>query len=261
MSQTAPVAPASATARPDVSGAIAAAASATGVDFRYLLGQARLESSLDPSARAATSSAAGLFQFTHGTWLAMLDRHGAENGLGWASDAITGGRIADPALREAIMALRYDPQASALMAGELAAENRTALLGVLGREPDAAELYLAHFLGAGGAGTFLTALAADPQASAAAVLPEAAAANRAIFYGADGAPRSLEAVMGLLRGRLETAMGGSAPATGRLVASPVAAPERASMAQTLADAFGGTSGVALPAQVRTAYAQFKAFGL
>ncbi|MBW8754478.1 MAG: lytic transglycosylase domain-containing protein, partial [Sphingomonadales bacterium] len=39
--------------------AIARAAQATGVDFNYLLAQAKLESSLDPGAKAPTSSAAG----------------------------------------------------------------------------------------------------------------------------------------------------------------------------------------------------------
>ena len=41
----------------EVQGAIARAATRTGVDFVYLLAQARLESGLDPSAKARTSSA------------------------------------------------------------------------------------------------------------------------------------------------------------------------------------------------------------
>ena len=101
---------------PQVRSAIARASQATGVDFAYLLGEARLESSLDPNAKAATSSAAGLYQFTGGTWLQTLDRHGAEHGLGWAGDAISAGWVTDPAQRASIMALRYDPGASALMA-------------------------------------------------------------------------------------------------------------------------------------------------
>ena len=54
----------------------------TGVDFSYLLGQAKIESSLNPSARAATSSATGLYQFVDQSWLAVVDKHGAEYGLG-----------------------------------------------------------------------------------------------------------------------------------------------------------------------------------
>lgn len=283
MSQTLPIAAptgAAAPARPDVRGAIASASAATGVDFGFLLGQARLESSLDPAAHATGSSAAGLFQFTSGTWLAMLDRHGAANGLGWASDAIVNGRIADPALRRDVLALRHDPQVAALMAGELAAENRQALTGVLGREPDASELYLAHFLGAEGAGRFLAALAADPSQSAAALLPKAAAANRGTFYAADGAPRSLGEVMGLLRGRMTAAMDGGtsdgfmvggtsgaglspgASLARRWSESPAAGqPPRSSMADTLADAFGSGGADALPVQVRAAYGKLRAFGL
>ena len=61
--------------------AIARAAAATHVDFGYLLGQARLESGLDPQARARTSSATGLYQFTRSAWLDALARHGADIGL------------------------------------------------------------------------------------------------------------------------------------------------------------------------------------
>ena len=46
-----------------VRSAIAKASQATGIDFDYLLGQAQLESGLNPTARAGTSSATGLYQF------------------------------------------------------------------------------------------------------------------------------------------------------------------------------------------------------
>ena len=263
--------------------AIAGASRATGVDFSYLLGQARLESSLNPNARAGTSSAAGLYQFTGGTWLATLERHGAAHGFGWASGAISGGRVRDPAMRQQIMALRYDPGASALMAGELANDNSAHLTAVLGRAPDPAELYLAHFLGADGAGKFLTALAADPAQSAAALFPAAAAANRGIFFDAGGAPRSLGAVMALMRGKMSAAMGDSSPnplgeglgwglsfnpsmANSSGPRPPAPSPKgvgesaRPSMAETLAATFGG-SVQAMPGHVRQAYGQLRAFGL
>lgn len=257
--------------RPEVQAAIARAAQATGVDFSYLLAQARLESSFDPSARAGTSSAAGLYQFTRGTWLQTLEKHGAAHGLGWADAAIDQGRIGDPALRQQVLALRHDPDLSARMAAELARDNRTALLPVLGREPDAAELYLAHFLGAGGAGQFLAALAANPSQSAAALLPEAAAANRPIFYDA-GQPRSLGGVMGLLRDKVGQALGADTAATpwptAALVAErwPLSAPNatespRPAFSATLASTFAlGQDGDA-PAHVRAAYGKFRAFGL
>lgn len=270
-----------------VRAAIARAASRSGIDFDYLMAQARIESSLEPDARAGTSSAAGLYQFTQGTWLRTLEAHGAAHGLDWASGAIQGGRVRDPAMRGAVMALRFNPDASAAMAAELAQDNAAALTPILGRAPDAAELYLAHFLGSGGASQFLTALQIDPGQSAAALMPKAAAANRSIFYGASGEPRSVSSVMELLRGKVESAMGitavpapsgegtegwGLAP----FAASPMAAiphpnpsPEgagllRPSMADTLRDAFGlaNPQGQAsAPSFVRAAYGNLRSLGL
>jgi hypothetical protein len=270
----------------DVRGAIARAAERTGIDFNYLLAQAKLESRLDPSARAATSSAAGLYQFTNGTWLQTLDRHGASHGLGWAGEAIEGGRLRDPAMRAQVMGLRYDPDTSALMAAELASDNRAALSGQLGREPDATELYLAHFLGLGGAGQFLSALATDPGQSAAAMLPQAASANRAIFYDPSGAPRSVGGVMDLMRGKVAGAMKGAVlPSSAgegfegwgflsrpdfaaRPRPNPSAeeeglrlAPTRPSMSDTLRDTFGLARNGEAPGTVHTAYTRLRSFGL
>ena len=56
--------------------AIGRAANRTGVDFTYLLNQAKSESGLDPSAKASGSSATGLFQFLDQSWLAVVKRHG-----------------------------------------------------------------------------------------------------------------------------------------------------------------------------------------
>lgn len=178
---------------------IADASRQTGVSFGYLLNQARSESGFNPAARAPTSSASGLYQFTRQTWLATLDAHGAEHGLGWAADAIErlpGGRFAvdDADTQQAILDLRSDPSASAAMAAELASDNGNFLSRELGRHTTATDLALAHFLGAEGAAKFLTAFAANPDASAAPLFPEAAEANRAIFYDPDGAPRSLAAI-------------------------------------------------------------------
>jgi hypothetical protein len=189
-----------------VRSAISNAAAQTGNNFDFLLAQARIESRLNPTAHAGTSSARGLYQFTEGSWLKALERHGGEHGLGATQAAILNGAARNPAQRAAILALRNDPTASSLMAGELANDNRVALTAHLGRTPDGAELYLAHFLGADGANRFLDTLASSPQASAAALLPQAAGANRAIFYDPSGAPRSVAAVMQTIRGRFDSAM-------------------------------------------------------
>jgi hypothetical protein len=252
---------------PDVRGAIARAATATGTDFSYLMAQARLESGLDPKARAATSSAAGLYQFTGQTWLAMLDKHGAAYGLPGAGDA---------ASRSQLLALRSDPELSALMAGELANDNRDFLSGLLGRDPDPSELYLAHFLGAEGAGRFLSALSSNPAQSAAALLPKAAAANRAVFFGASGA-RSVGEVMGLVRGRMASAMnapdvpqpayatqvpqGGPIQQAFNAATNAPDAPPARSMADTLREAFALAQPGPAPAHVRAAYGQLRSLGI
>lgn len=205
-----PVLSAPSTAARDPHEAIARASQETGADFNYLLAQARLESGLNPAAKARTSSASGLYQFIDSTWLETLDRHGAGLGFGSAADAIqsVGGkaRVTDGSVRQEIMALRFDPAASALMAGALANDNSAVLSGVLGREPDAAELYMAHFLGAGGATKFLRQLASNPDVVAASILPAPAAANRTIFYKPGGAQRSVGEVMDLMRSKMARAM-------------------------------------------------------
>lgn len=182
-----------------VTNAIAMASRRTGVDFTYLFNQAKIESSLDPDARASTSSATGLYQFIDQSWLGVISDHGAKHGLGWAADAIgrtSGGRyhVADPALRQQIMNLRTQPEIASIMAAEHAADNQAALETQLGRSVTSTDLYLAHFLGVGGAARFLRAHDRDPGAPAAAILPAAASANRWVFHDRNGAPRSLAEV-------------------------------------------------------------------
>lgn len=204
----------------DVGVAIQRASASTGVEFNYLFNQAKLESGLDPAVRASTSSATGLFQFIDQTWLGTVSKHGAEHGLGWAANAIRQGQdgryyVSDPATRQAILDLRKDPEAASAMAAELASDNRAALEQTLGRKAEPVDLYLAHFLGAGGAATFLRAHDANPDAPAAALLPQAARANRAIFFDKNGAPRSVAEI----RDRFAAKLGGSAaPAPARIPA-------------------------------------------
>ena len=182
-----------------VQAAIAQASSRTGVDFDYLLGQAKVESGLNPSARAGTSSASGLYQFVEQSWLGVVKKHGAENGMAWAADSIqqtASGRyvVADGATRASILALRNDPATASLMAAEHASDNKDALEGALGRDTTGTDLYMAHFLGLGGAKKFLSGLQSNPYAKAAALFPAAANANRAVFYTPQGQARSLQEV-------------------------------------------------------------------
>ena len=178
-----------------VRSAIAQASKATGMDFDYLLGQAQLESGLNPTARAGTSSAKGLYQFIDQSWLGIVKQHGAENGLGWAANAITrsGNRwvVSDPAMKSAILNLRNNPEVSATMAAEFASDNQASIERDLGRGATGTDLYMAHFLGLAGAKSFLKTMQANPGASGAAMFPAAARANRSIFYDASGNARSL----------------------------------------------------------------------
>ncbi len=181
--------------RDRVTAAIQLASANTGVQFGYLLNQARLESGLNPNARARTSSATGLFQFIDQTWLGMVRQHGAEHGLGWAAAQIRQGPngryyVADPGTRQQILDLRRQPEAASAMAAEYAADNGRYLENRLGRQMEPVDLYLAHFLGAGGAARFLRAHDANPDAAAAPLLAQAARANRPIFYNRDGSMRS-----------------------------------------------------------------------
>lgn len=188
-------------ANPVVS-AIRDGAAKTGAGFDYLLKTAQRESSLEPDAKAKTSSATGLFQFIEQTWLSMVKQEGPKQGLSSYADAIseTSGRltVADPAAREKILELRKDPQVAAVMAGALTQKNREQLTGALGRQPHAGELYMAHVLGARGASDLIKTATSDPARSAAKDFPEAAAANRGIFFDKTGRARSAQEVYGVL---------------------------------------------------------------
>jgi len=178
-----------------VESALKHAASATGVDFDFLMRTARRESGFNAGARASSSSAAGLFQFVEQTWLATLKRHGPAHGYARYAALIEQGgdgrlRVQGDQARRAVMDLRFDPHAASVMAGSLANDHAAYLRGRVGREPTGGELYAAHFLGPQGSARLIEAYSAHPGASAAAIFPEAAAANRGVFYR-DGRPLSV----------------------------------------------------------------------
>jgi len=178
--------------------ALQKAAAATGSDFHYLLGTAMRESSLKPNATSSSSSATGLFQFIDQTWLGLVKEHGAQHGLGNLADAITkqaNGRYhADANAKQTILALRKDPEVCALMAGEYAKSTQGSLRASLGRDVCGGELYAAHFLGPDAAAKLIKLAGNDPSASAAAQFPQAAAANKSVFFHADGSAKSVREV-------------------------------------------------------------------
>lgn len=116
----------------DIRKLVSDAAIKHGVDPNAMLRIAMVESSFNPKAKNPSSSAGGLFQF--------IDSTAKQYGL----------------------ADRYDPAQAADAAARLAKDNSAHLSKVLGRAPNAGELYLAHQQGAGGAAKLL----ANPGAKA-----------------------------------------------------------------------------------------------
>jgi hypothetical protein len=190
-----------------IAGAIKQAASSTGTSFEYLLATAKMESNFNPTARASTSSARGLYQFIDQTWLGTVKEAGAQLGYGSYADMISKSSdgtysVADPTVRNAIMKLRDDPAVASDMAAALTQSNSFQLTGMIGRRPTDSELYMAHFMGVGGAAKLIGNAEDNPQASAARLFPNAAAANRSIFYDrTTGRARSVSEVYSVLEQR------------------------------------------------------------
>jgi hypothetical protein len=194
-----------------VTGAIRQASQATGTSFNYLLATAQVESGLNPQAGASTSSARGLFQFIEQTWLGTMKQSGAELGYGRYAAAITKTasghyQVTDPAMRSEILKLRNDPTANAVMAGAFTRANADILSRKLGRQPTEGELYIAHFLGAGGAARLISLADANPGAKATTYFPTAANANSSIFFDrSTGTSRTFAQVRNVLTARYDVA--------------------------------------------------------
>ena len=194
-----------------VESAIQRASKATGVDFGFLLKTAHRESGFNPNAKSGSSSAAGLFQFVGQTWLSTLKQHGAKHGYARYADLIEKGsdgqyHVSGSDAKRAVMDLRLDPHAAALMAGEMTADSAAYLKGRTGRDPTAGELYAAHFLGPQGSARLIEAAHRQPSATAANLFPDAAHANKAIFY-----PGGQAATVGQVYANLTKVAGPSAP--------------------------------------------------
>ena len=170
--------------------AIRHAAAKTNNSFDAMLATASAESSLNPEARAKTSSATGLFQFTKATWLSVVKRYGKEAGI-------------DPKMPESkLLALRKDPAMASMMAGYLANDNRAHLEQKLGRPVSNEEVYVAHFMGASAAARLLNSAEAKPSVSAAQLFPRHAASNRTIFFAGPRA-RTVAEVADLLANKVD----------------------------------------------------------
>lgn len=163
------------------------ASAATGVDAGTLAKIAKVESNLNPNAKAGTSSAGGLFQFTDSTWAATVATHGAKHGIAPGTS-------------------KFDPKANALMGGELYKQTKADLSRNLGREATEKDVYMGHFLGTAGATKFLKGMQANPTAEAATFASDdAVRANRPIFQDKTGKARTAQEVYDLMGGKLDRA--------------------------------------------------------
>lgn len=120
---------------------------------------AAIESGMNPNPKSSgKSSAAGAFQFLKKTWREQLNKHGPKYGLSGNTPPT-------------------DLRAATVLASEYIEANKRAISGVK-PSPNTADLYMAHFLGAGGAQQFFRA---PPNEIASKVMPKAAGSNPGIF--------------------------------------------------------------------------------
>lgn len=231
--------------------AFQSASTTTGASFEYLVKTAQRESNFDEDAKARTSSASGLFQFIESTWLETMKQSGHKHGLGKYADQIErspGGRykVADPAMRREILALRDNAEIASMMAGELTQKNADYLARKLGRQPNEGELYIAHFLGAGGANKLIRLAETQPTLAADRVFSKQARANKPIFYDKGGARTVAEVYANLVAKH-----GGPTPTipgrgTTMVAALPNTKPQLPGNAVTLAAVDGATTATAVP---------------
>src|SRR5260221_3349424 len=109
------------------------------------------------------------------------------------------------------MKLRDDPDAASSMTAVLTQSNSFRLTGKIGRRPTDGELYMAHFMGVGGAARLISNADFSLNNSAARLFPNAAAANRSIFFDRSGRARSVSEVYSELSSRYAGAA--TSPAT------------------------------------------------
>jgi hypothetical protein len=128
-----------------------------------MLAIADQESSFQPGVSAKTSSASGLYQFTGGTWDAMVTKYGSKYNV--SPDQ------------------RNDASANAMMGGQFIQDNSAILKSKGISNPTPGQLYCMHFMGSGGGPKLIQAAQTQPEADASSMFPEAARANSSIFSG------------------------------------------------------------------------------
>lgn len=177
---------------PTIGGAISAASGMTQgrVSVSYLTRMTGRESNYDPNAKNPSSSATGLTQFTEGTWLEMVRNYPEQMGL---ERGASQRQLATPEGRAELLKLRTDATMSIKAGALYADQNAKVFQQTFGSAPTDTDLYLMHFLGGGGGPAFLRQLRAD---STSPIFPtgnftsDQIAANKSVFYKANGEPRT-----------------------------------------------------------------------
>lgn len=161
---------------------IRAAAQAKGIDPEIALRIAKAESSVDPAAKAKTSTAGGLFQVVDKTWKEFGGAPGK----------------------------KFDPDENIRVGTDIIAKNTQTLKGFLNRDPRPAEIYAAHYFGPSGAKSFLSA---DPATPIVDILGKQAVKANPNLQGKN---------VGQVMAQLETKMGGpKRPDVSRETPTPV----------------------------------------
>lgn len=136
----------------------------------YLDKTSKAESGGNPNAKAKTSSALGKYQFTEGTWKAVVDKYN----LGYSLED------------------RKDPKKSEEVMRLFTKDNEAQLKPILGRELTDSERYLGHFLGVGGASNMFKASKKDLNMPVNYYIsPKAIEANKTVFYNKDGSIKTI----------------------------------------------------------------------
>jgi Transglycosylase SLT domain len=157
------------------------ASSLVGLNADLAKSVSAVESDLNPAAKAKGTSATGLYQFVEDTWDWLVSKVGMKYGIQPGTPPT-------------------DARANAILGAHYLKSNAEVPKGIKS-DVNATDLYMTHFLGPGGAKTFLSGEKSDPNGIAATALPKAARNNESIFYG-PGGPRTFTQVRQELSGRI-----------------------------------------------------------
>ncbi len=167
----------------------------TGVDFKLMVLKAKMESDLGRLTAAQYTSARGAFQYIEPTWLTLIRRYGHEIGYAHYGEAIARAKYpgvpyiknGNPYLKAEILALRHDPEISALIKAYQVREETDVIRSYKrGGRVTATDHYIAHMLGLPLAKEFYTMKRRGSVIAVAGLnnpaMREAARMNRAFFY-------------------------------------------------------------------------------